>query len=62
VSVKAVPLVRTSFTPLLLLVKSCVKQVYELAELNAAKPLRVIVLGPFVFGMVEVPVTTCCDD
>jgi hypothetical protein len=60
--VKAVPLVLTSFTPPLLLVKSCVKQVYELAELNTAEPLRVMVLGPFVFGIVRVPVTTCCDD
>jgi hypothetical protein len=39
-----------------------VKQLYELAELNAAEPLRVMVLGPFGFGIVKVPVTTCCDD
>jgi hypothetical protein len=36
-------------------------QTYELAEANAAAPLRVTVLGPFEFGIVNVPVTECCD-
>lgn len=36
-------------------------QKYELVAVNTAEPLRVTVLGPFVFGMVNVPVTTCCE-
>jgi hypothetical protein len=35
-------------------------QTYVLAEENAPAPLRVTVLGPFVFAIVNVPVTTCC--
>jgi hypothetical protein len=58
VSVKAVPLVITSFAfgP----VASLMVQTYVLAEENAPAPLRVTVLGPFVFAIVNVPVTTCC--
>jgi hypothetical protein len=35
-------------------------QKYVLVEVYAAEPVRVTVLGPFVFGIVNVPVTTCC--
>jgi len=61
VSVKAVPLVFTSFGLASVVVESLIVQTYALAEVNAAEPLRVTVLGPFVFGMVNVPVTACCD-
>jgi 4-amino-4-deoxy-L-arabinose transferase-like glycosyltransferase len=59
-SVKAVPLVLMSLAALAV-VASLTVQKYELVEVNAAEPLRVTVLGPFVFGIVNVPVTTCCD-
>ena len=42
-------------------VASLIVQKYELAAVNAAEPLKVTVLGPFVFAIVNVPVTRCCD-
>ena len=60
VSVKAVPLVFTSSAGPLTVVESFTVQTYELAELNAAELLNVTVLGPCVFGIVNVPVTACC--
>src|SRR5580765_5258336 len=58
--VNAVPLVFTSFAWALAVVASLMAQKYELAEMNAAELLKVTVLGPFVFGIVNVPVTACC--
>lgn len=60
-SVKAVPLVVTSFAWAPAVVASLRAQKYELAELNTAEPASVTVLGPFEFGIVNVPVTACCD-
>jgi hypothetical protein len=59
-SVKAVPLVLTSLAALTV-VASLIVQKYEPVEVNTAEPLKVTVLGPLVFGIVNVPVTTCCD-
>jgi hypothetical protein len=57
-SVKVVPVFVTSVAlgPL----ASLMLQTYELAEVNAAEPLRVTVLGPLVFGIVKLPATPCC--
>jgi hypothetical protein len=57
-SVNVVPLViaRRALGPF----ASLIAQKYELAELNAAEPVSVTVLGPFVFAILNVPVTTCC--
>ena len=59
--VKVVPLVGTSIAWAPAVVASLMAQKYELPELNADKPLKVTVLGPFVFGIVNLPVTACCD-
>jgi hypothetical protein len=58
--VKAVPLVLTSLAAPVV-VASLTLQKYELVEVNAAEPVKVTVLGPFEFGIVNVPVTRCCD-
>ena len=57
---KAVPLVLTSLAAAVV-VTSLMVQKYVLVEVNAAEPVKVTVLGPFVFAIVNVPVTKCCD-
>lgn len=59
-SVKVVPLVLTILAWALAVVTSVIAQPYVPDEVNAAAPLSVTVLGPFVFGMTNVPVTACC--
>jgi hypothetical protein len=60
-SVKAEPLVFTSLAWALAVVPSLIVQTYVLVDVNTAEPAKVTVLGPFEFGIVNVPVTTCCD-
>jgi len=60
-SVKVTPFNLTYFACALAVVESAIVQKYELTELNAAEPSRVTALGPFEFGIVNVPVTACCD-
>ena len=58
-SVKVEPLFVTSqaLGPL----ASLTVQMYELDDVKTAEPVSVTVVGPFVFGIVNVPLTTCCD-
>ena len=60
-SVKVTPFSLTYFAWALAVVESAIVQTYELAEVNAAEPLSVTALGPFEFGIVNVPVTTWVD-
>jgi len=60
-SVKVTPFNLTIRACALAVVESSIVQTYEPAEVNPAEPFRVTALGPFVFGIVNEPVTTCCD-